>query len=368
MKRPSVAVDEAWMQKALALAKRAMMLETRPNPRVGCIIIKNGRVIASAFHPAAGKPHAEALALQKAGPKAIGATAYVTLEPCCHTDKKTPPCAQAIIQAGIRRVVIACTDENPKVSGRGIRLLQRAGIQVTQGILKKYARKLNRFFFHWTRTGRPFTTLKMAATLDGKITSSQKWLSNAKALRFVQQLRVGHDAILVGKNTVLKDDPRLTVRTRGKNAPKQPMRIILDSRLDLSKVLAHMRVAKNGPLLAICTPAAPEKAKQTLQLAGIGVWTAPKADGDGSVPLRALLAELGRRGIRSLLVEGGGKTATAFLEQDLVDEAWFVTAPILAGPEGTPLYSGREIRLKNASVAPMGDDAVFHVAFRKPKT
>lgn len=369
------ATDEAWMRRALDLARCVPLLCTAPNPRVGCILVKNGRVVAQAAHERFGGPHAEALALEIAGRKTQGATAYLTLEPCCHTEKKTPPCTQALIRAGIKRVVIACRDENPEVKGRGIRLLRRAGIDVTIGVLEKEASELNRFFFHWIRTRRPFVTLKMAASLDGKITSRQRWLSNVHALRFVQTLRAEHDAILVGKNTVQMDDPRLTVRVKGRTTREQPLRVVLDSRLELSASLIRKRVVKNGPLLLACTPNASKAAKDKLQKMGVDVWTSDKPDAGGHVPLDALLVELGRRGIRSLLVEGGGQTATAFLEQGLVNEGWFVMAPLLAGPRATPLYQGTELRFKNVQVNALGDDALFHVTFpaslnqrRKTKT
>lgn len=355
------------MRRALDLARRVPLLRTAPNPRVGCILVKNGRVIAQASHEKFGGPHAEALALAIAGRNGIGATAYLTLEPCCHTDKKTPPCTQALIRAGIKRAVIACTDENPHVNGRGIRMLRNAGIDVAIGVLEKEARELNRFFFHWIHARRPFVTLKMAASLDGKITSSRRWLSNAPALSFVQRLRAEHDAILVGKNTVENDDPRLTVRVKGRTAREQPLRVVLDSRLELSAELTRKRILKNGPLLLACTPSASKAAKEKLQKMGIDVWTSDAADAGGHVPLDELLAELGRRGIRSLLVEGGGQTATAFLEQKRVDEGWFITAPLLAGPRATPLYHGTELRFKDARVRALGDDAIFHVAFGSRK-
>ncbi|MBI2445610.1 bifunctional diaminohydroxyphosphoribosylaminopyrimidine deaminase/5-amino-6-(5-phosphoribosylamino)uracil reductase RibD [Candidatus Micrarchaeota archaeon] len=349
------------MQKALELAQSVAHVRTAPNPRVGCILVKRGRVIAQAAHQRFGGPHAEAIALEKAGNKAEGATAYLTLEPCCHSDKKTPPCVQALIGAGIARAVIACKDKNPRVNGRGIRMLRKAGIAVTQGILRAKAQELNRFFFHWVRTGRPFVTLKMAASLDGRITSAHRWLSNQQALRFVQQLRKESDAILVGKDTVRNDDPRLTVRNNKKPAALQPLRVVLDSRLSLADRMPRMRLSRNGPLLLACTPAAPMTNREKMRKAGIDVWTAPDADARGHVPLDGLLDELGRRGIVNLLVEGGGKTATTFLEQEFVDEAWFVMAPLLSGPQAALLYSGKEKRFKHAQVRALGDDALFHV-------
>lgn len=349
------------MRRALTLARSVPTQQTAPNPRVGCILVKNGKPIASAAHQRFGGPHAEAIALKKAGKRARGATAYLTLEPCSHTDKKTPPCAQALVRAGIARAVIACRDANPRVDGHGIRLLKTAGIAVTEGVLETEARELNRYFFHWIRTRRPFVTLKMASSLDGKITASRRWLSNPQALQFVQQLRAEHDAILVGRNTVLSDDPRLTLRPAGQRAVRQPLRIVLDSRLAISAKAGHLRVFRNGPLLIACTPQAPAGARQRLEAAGAQVWTSRKAGLNGQVPLDELLAELGRRGVRSVLVEGGGRTATAFIEQRRVDEAWFILTPLLAGTGATPLYLGREILFQNADVRVMGDNAVLHV-------
>ncbi|MBI5225805.1 bifunctional diaminohydroxyphosphoribosylaminopyrimidine deaminase/5-amino-6-(5-phosphoribosylamino)uracil reductase RibD [Candidatus Micrarchaeota archaeon] len=352
------------MRRALGLAQRASLRKTAPNPRVACILVKNNRVVAKAAHQRFGGPHAEALALMHAGIRARGATAYVTMEPCHHADKKTPPCAQALISAGIRRVVVAALDQNPKVNGAGIRSMKKAGIAVHVGVLKTNAEHLSRLFFHWIKTGRPWVTLKMAVSLDGKITVSNRWLSNPKALRNVQRLRTEHDAILVGKSTILADNPRLSVRKNGRALPKneQPLRIIMDSRLELDP--RRFQVFQNGPVLMICTNKAPRGKKDAYLKAGIDVWTGP-AMGNGHVRLDALLAELGRRGIRSVLVEGGSQVATEFLESECINEAYFVVAPMLAGPEGVSLYRGREIRFIGATVQAVGDDAVFHVVFKK---
>jgi len=258
--KKSQSVDEKWMANALRFAEHSDLRATAPNPQVACIIVQNDRLIAHAVHERFGGLHAEALALKAAGPRARGATAYLTLEPCSHTDKKTPPCVNALIAAGIRRVVIACRDENPAVSGRGVHRLKKNGIAVREGVGKNRALELYRFFFHWIKTKKPWVTLKMAGSIDGKITSSRRWLSNPLALHDVQRIRAQQDAILVGKNTVQTDNPRLTVRDRnGKDRLDQPLRVILDSQLQLS---TRLRVFRNGPVLLACTPNAPEAKKR----------------------------------------------------------------------------------------------------------
>ena len=350
------------MARALELAESSDRFATAPNPQVACLLVKNNRLVASTVHERFGGPHAEALALAKAGSKAKGATAYVTLEPCGHTDKKTPPCTPALITAGIRRVVLACRDENPRVSGNSLRQLKKAGILVTENVQSVRALQLYRFFFHWIRTHKPWVTLTMASSLDGKITAQKKNLSNAAALRHVQRLRASHDAILVGKNTIRKDDPRLTVRKKGKATHRQPLRVILDSKLELD---SHFRVFHNGPVLVACTRAAPKKKKDELTDAGINVWVSPRSD-KSRVPFGELFTELGRRGIRSVLVEGGANVATALLEKRQVDEAYFDVTPWLSGPKAIPLYSGRPLHLRNAHIAIMDDNAIFHVRFRRP--
>ncbi len=362
-KQPGRKADEAWMTRAFHLAECSSLYRTAPNPRVACILVKHNRVVAQAVHERFGGLHAEALALAKAKTAARGATAYITLEPCCHTDKKTPPCVQALKHAGIRRVVVACRDENPRVLGRGIRELKKAGIRVTQNVLQERARNLYRFFFHWIKTARPFVTLKMAISIDGKITSSRRWLSNPTALEDVQRIRAQHDAILVGQNTIRTDDPRLTVRKYGKDTSSQPLRVILDSKLALNP---HFRVFHNGPVLVACTNAASKKRKEAFMNAGIARWISPISE-KGRVPFHELFAELGRRGIRSVLVEGGASVATNLLEEKRVNEAYFNVTPGLSGPRAVSLYTGRPMHLRNAQVTVLGDNAVFHVRFRRPR-
>lgn len=352
-------IDNQWMNHALQLAERSSRANTMPNPQVACILVKNNRLVSQAVHERFGGFHAEALALEKAKTRARGATAYLTLEPCSHTDKKTSPCVDALIRAGIKRVVVACKDENPQVNGKGIRKLRRAGVQVHLGILNERARKFYRFFFHWIKTGRPFVTLKMASSLDGRITAETRYLSSPASLEFVQELRAAHDAILVGKNTIKTDDPKLTIRKKGFDKNEQPLRVILDSRLELSP---NCRVFYNGPSMMACTNAAPDFRRRLFQRAGILLWVSPKSN-NGSVPLGDLLDELGRRGVRSILVEGGSRIVTSFFEQNLVNEAFFFVTPWLSGLKAVPLYQGRPKKLNCEKVSAIGTDAVFQIRF-----
>ena len=233
--------DEIFMKKALTLAARGRG-RTSPNPMVGAVIVKSGKIIASDYHKKAGGPHAEILVLKTAGKRAKGATLYVSLEPCCHTDKKTPPCTRAIIRSGIKKVVAAMIDPNPKVSGMGLKELRKAGIETVSGIMEKEALKLNEAFIKHITAKEPFVILKIAQSLDGKIATAKgesRWITGEKAREYVHRLRNEVDAILVGIGTVKKDNPSLDCRIKG---GRNPYRIIVDSRLDISlnaKVLKH---------------------------------------------------------------------------------------------------------------------------------
>ena len=223
--------DAFYIKRTLRLAKKAMGM-TSPNPMVGAVLVKDGEIIAEDFHRKPGTPHAEALVLSKSGGKAAGATLYVNLEPCCHTDKRTPPCTKAIINAGVRRVVAAMTDPNPKVSGMGLRELAKAGIEVTSGILEQEAVRLNEFYIKYITTGNPFVILKAAMTLDGKIATPEgrsKWITGEKARRNVHRLRSSVDAVITAIGTVKADDPSLTARIKG---GKNPIRIVIDPNLE----------------------------------------------------------------------------------------------------------------------------------------
>src|SRR5512144_1741104 len=295
-------LDEKYMRMALRLAARAKG-RTSPNPMVGAVVVKNGKVVATGYHHRAGEPHAEAIALGKAGRKAKGATLYVTLEPCSHTDKRTPPCTPMVMQSGVKRLVIAMIDPNPRVSGGGVKTLRRAGLEVVTGVLEAEARKLNEAFIKHITTGMPFVTLKIAQTLDGKIATASgesKWITGEKARREGHLLRDVSDAILVGVNTVLTDNPSLTARIP---AGRDPLRVIVDSGLRI-RVDARVITQRSQAATLIATVADAPKAKITrLQEAGAQVLIVKSAQ--GRVDLRDLMRQLGRKGIISVLVEGG---------------------------------------------------------------
>ena len=307
---------EAFMRRALELAEQGTGY-TRPNPLVGAVIAKGGEVIAEGYHARYGGPHAEAVALERAGEAARGADLYVNLEPCSHWGK-TPPCVDRIIAAGIRRVFIATRDPNPLVNGKGVEKLRAAGIEVVEGVLRKEAERLNEIFFYWIKMKRPFVALKLAMSLDGKIATrsgDSRWITGEGARRRVHELRRRHAAVLVGINTVLADDPELTVR---EVEGPQPLRIVLDSR---GRVPLSARVlAGEARTLVATTAAMPEERERALLERGVEVWRLPARE--GRVDLVALLARLAGEEIDSLLVEGGGEVAWSFLAQGLVQKLY----------------------------------------------
>ncbi|MHB8843870.1 MAG: bifunctional diaminohydroxyphosphoribosylaminopyrimidine deaminase/5-amino-6-(5-phosphoribosylamino)uracil reductase RibD [Nitrospirota bacterium] len=319
-------IDEKYMRQALRLAGKAAG-RTSPNPMVGAVVVKSGRVIASGWHRKAGGPHAEAIALAKAGAAAKGATLYVTLEPCSHTNKRTPPCSPLVIRSGVKRVVIAMIDPNPRVSGGGVRAIRKAGIEVVTGVLGSEARRLNEAFIKHVTKKVPFVTLKIAQTLDGKIATSageSKWITGEEARREGHRLRNSHDAILVGINTVLKDDPSLTARVPG---GRDPLRIVLDSRLRIpltAKVLAQRSMA--GTVVATLE-GAPRSRVNKVRAAGAEVLFV-KND-KGRIDLRDLMRRLGKRDIMSILLEGGAEVHAAALKAGIVDRVVLFIAPML---------------------------------------
>ncbi|HDD35572.1 MAG TPA: bifunctional diaminohydroxyphosphoribosylaminopyrimidine deaminase/5-amino-6-(5-phosphoribosylamino)uracil reductase RibD [Candidatus Desulfofervidus auxilii] len=320
-----------YMQYAIALAKKARG-RTSPNPLVGAVIVKDGRIVGKGYHKKAGLPHAEIEAIKAAGEQAKGADLYVTLEPCNHYGR-TPPCTEAILRAGIKRVFVGMRDPNPHVKGKGIEYLKSKGIEVEIGILEKKCQRLNEMFIKYVTTGMPFVSLKLAATLDGKIAlnnSETKWITNKKSRLFTHHLRDIHDAILVGINTVLKDDPALTTRLPKKKG-RDPVRIILDTHLRIplnAKVLHLNSDAKT--VIVTAFDVLTEKVK-VLETMGVEVWQIGLEN--GQLSLRELLALLGKKGIMSVLVEGGAKVATSFLKQKLVDKIYFFYAPKIVGRE-----------------------------------
>ena len=335
--------DEKYVKIALELAKRSKGM-TSPNPCVGAVIVKDGKVAGKGFHRFAGGPHAEIYALRQAGKKAEGATMYVSLEPCSHHGR-TPPCTDAIIRSGIKRVVAAIKDPNPVNNGRGLRILGRRGIKTRVGFLETEARELNEDFIKYITKKMPFVTVKVAQSLDGKIatrTGDSKWITGDKAREFVHKLRSEHDAVMVGAGTVLKDDPLLTARVRGKRV-KQPLRIILAGRTRI-----------------------PYKARILNSIGGNVVIAATK-EKNGRVDIKSLLRELAKRQITSVLIEGGGETVASALEAGVVDKIYFFMAPkIIGGRKATTSVegegaekAGKAIRLKNMSFRKIGDDIMI---------
>lgn len=311
------------MSLALREAERGLG-RVSPNPLVGAVVCRAGRLAARGAHLAFGGPHAEVHALQAAGARARGASLYVTLEPCC-TFGKTPPCTEAIARAGVRRVVAACEDPNPRHRGRAVAWLRRRGIDVRVGCLAAQARELNSGFFSWATRRRPFVALKLAETLDGKIatrTGDSRWVSSPASRRTVQEMRRRTDAILVGSETVLRDNPRLTVRA----ARRQPAVVILDAR---ARVPIHSRVLgdRSRVRLVVTGRLSPRLRSRYLKR-GIDVLEIARS---GRIALKGLMGILADLGITSLLVEGGGETAARFLEERLADRVFFFIAPKVAG-------------------------------------
>ncbi len=358
--------DRAHMRAALALARRGLG-QVAPNPAVGCILVKEGRVIARGWTQPGGRPHAEAEALRHAGAAARGATAYVTLEPCAHQGR-TPPCATALIEAGIARCVVALADPDPRVDGRGLARLRDAGIAVESGLLEDEARALNAGFLLRVTEQRPLVTLKLATTLDGRIATKSgesQWITGAPARERAHLLRATHDAIMVGGGTALLDDPRLDVRLPGLET-RSPTRVVLDGRLRLP--LTHdlvLRAGEQPTLLVTRDDAAAERLK-AYRSAGLEVARVPP-DESGRVDLKRALAVLAERGTTRLLVEGGGELAAALLRADLVDRLACFRAPKLIGGDGVSAAAGFGLehldeapRFRLESGQSLGEDRLEH--------
>lgn len=329
------------MRLALRLARKAYG-ETSPNPMVGAVLVSKGKVIGRGWHHRAGQPHAEIEALRDAerrGNQTKGATIYVTLEPCC-THGRTPPCTDAIIRAGLRRVVVAATDPNPKHIGHGFELLRKAGVEVVSGILADEATRLNEAFNHWIVHRTPFVTVKAAMTLDGKIATASgesKWITGEESRVHSMTLRQGADAILVGVNTILADDPSLTVRLVAKTKPLR--RIILDSRARTPLTAKVVTDAAAALTTLVVGPEAPKRRVAALAKR-VRVIEAPSTG--GRIDLPWLLRQLGEEQVTSLLVEGGGEVNGSFIDQRLAHRVAFFYAPkILGGKNSKPGVGGR---------------------------
>ena len=327
------------MRLALAQARKGLG-KSSPNPAVGAVVVKDGKVVGRGFHAKAGTPHAEVHALAMAGEKAGGATIYVTLEPCHHAGR-TPPCTRAVLEAGIKRVVFGASDPNPKVAGGGGEYLRSRGLEVVEGVLGGACQEEHRFFFTHITKGRPHVLLKTAATLDGKTashTGHSRWVTGEKSRKFVHRLRNELDSICVGIGTALADDPGLTCR--GIKNGRDPLRIVVDTGLRLPPESKVINPASAAPCLLACGPE-PDAAKRTaLERAGAEVLPLPLWQ--GGVDLAALLAELGGRGITSLLLEGGAGLAWGFVQKRLVDEVMYFFAPKLIGGAQAPGMLGGE--------------------------
>jgi diaminohydroxyphosphoribosylaminopyrimidine deaminase/5-amino-6-(5-phosphoribosylamino)uracil reductase len=325
------------MRRALALAARGEG-ETNPNPMVGCVIVRAGRIVGEGYHRRAGEAHAEVVALAQAGPRARGATLYVNLEPCSHHGR-TPPCAPRLVEAGLRRVVVAMRDPNPAVNGRGLALLRRAGLAVRLGVLKQAAQRLNERFARAAVLARPFVLLKAALTLDGRIATPRgesKWITSPAQRREARRLRRLHDAVLVGIGTALADDPLLLPQP----AVHRPFhRVVLDGRLRLPPSSRLARSARRAPVIVLCRQADPRR-RRRLEALGVRVLRGPQRG--GRVSLAWALRTLRRLGIWSLMVEGGSEVLGAFLAEGLCDQVALFRAPLLmGGRDSLPAFGGR---------------------------
>ena len=354
--------DTSYMRLAIDLAERGRGW-TSPNPVVGAVLVRDGEIIGQGWHARWGDLHAERSALKNCSQSPAGATMYVTLEPCCHQGKQ-PPCCDAILQAGIRRVVVGATDPNPLVAGKGIALLQQAGIEVCTGVLEEECRAQNRVFFHYIQTGTPYVTMKNAMTLDGKIaaaTGASRWITGEAARNKVHHDRHANAAICVGIGTVLTDDPALTCRIDG---GKNPLRVICDSHLRLPLQSQIARTAAEVPTVVACAEADPDR-QAALEAAGCQVWVLPGAD--GRVDLPELMRRLGHQKIDSVLLEGGAGLHWAMLEAGLVHRVQAYLAPKLFGGQGAKSPVGglgvelpdQAARLSDLTITRLGEDLLL---------
>jgi len=352
------------MQAALALARRGLG-NVWPNPAVGCVLVADGRVVGRGRTAEGGRPHAETEALAQAGDRAKGAVAYVTLEPCSHHGQ-TPPCADALIKAGVARVVVAMTDPDPRVSGRGIAALQKAGIQVDLGCCSEPAQDINAGFMKRIERGRPLLTLKIASSLDGRIATHRgesQWITGQAARDYGHMLRAEHDAILIGSGTALADDPRLDCRLPGLEG-RSPLRVVLDGHLVLPLTSNLVATAKDKPLWVLTRSDNPPERLAALADCGVEIIEV-NAIRDGRIDLPNAMQALGARGLTRVLVEAGGHLAAALLRSQLVDRlAWF-RAPLLLGGDGLAAAMSFGVdklvdapRWRRLSVACLGGDMV----------
>lgn len=354
------------MKKALRLAGKAEGM-TSPNPMVGAVLVKNGKIIAEDFHHKHGSPHAEALVIEEAKEKAKGATLYVNLEPCCHTEKTIPPCTKAIIKAGIKKVVIGMMDPNPLVSGKGIKELETAGIKIVSGVCGHEAEKLNEAYVKYITTNAPFVVLKVAMTLDGKIATPEgesKWITGEKARTMVRILRSKVDAVVTAIGTIKADDPQLTARIKGK---KDPKRIVIDPDLEIP---IGARVLQQPPETVIVTKNTGDKAKQ---LEHKGIKFIHYQD---KLNLKWLMKKLGEMKMTYVMIEGGSSLNSHAIEEGIVDKAMFFIAPkIIGGKDSYPAVGGSSFRqlsdvwlIKDLNVKKTGEDILVEGYMKNNQT
>lgn len=377
---PTLDSDRRFMQRALELAWQGRGY-TSPNPMVGAVVVKDGQIVGEGFHPAVGKSHAEVFALESAGAEAEGATLYVTLEPCSHHGR-TPPCSDLVRGSGISRVVVAVEDPNPLVSGRGLQALRDAGLDVTVGVLEKEATAANEGFFKFIRTKRPFVAIKTGMSLDGKIATASgesQWITNETSRSYVQTLRATYDAIMVGVNTVVQDNPRLTCRLPG---GRQPIKVVIDSmaRTPLNaniftKPSAGTATLRSNTLICVSSKA-PDERIRALRSVGAEILVCPDSgfNVDTHIDLARLMPVLAKRDITSILLEGGGTLNAAALEAGIVDKLYAFVAPKLIGGVGAPTMvegSGvtmleEAVQLYRLACTPMGGDILLE-AYTQPE-
>jgi diaminohydroxyphosphoribosylaminopyrimidine deaminase/5-amino-6-(5-phosphoribosylamino)uracil reductase len=361
------------MALALRLAAKGRGL-TSPNPMVGAVVVAKGRVIGRGYHRHVGGPHAEVEAIRAAGWRAVGATLYVSLEPCSHHHKRTPPCVPFVLQSGVRRVVIAMRDPNPRVRGRGIKALKAAGMKVEVGCLGDEAMRLNEAYCHWQRTRRPFVIVKAGMTLDGKIATSRgesQWITGEAARRDAQRLRSQVDAVLVGIGTVQADDPQLTVRRAGHR--RQPLRIVLDSRARIATTAKILTASLRAGTVLVVTDRAPKARVKTLRSLGVNVLMLPSRA--GRVPLDALLRILGRLAVTSILIEGGSEINASVVGERLVNRVVLYVAPKLMGGQDAkgviggrgPARLGQVLALEDMTLRRVGPDVRIEGLIRKER-
>lgn len=358
---------EVYMARALQLAARGIY-STSPNPRVGCVIVNNGEIVGEGWHQKAGEPHAEVHALRMAGERARGATAYVTLEPCSHYGR-TPPCALGLINAGVARVVGACSDPNPQVAGKGFAMLRDAGIEVIESCMSAPAEALNSGFMKRMRTGLPLVRIKLAQSLDGRTamaSGESQWITGAAARSDVQRLRARSCAIITGADSVLLDNPSMTVRPAETGVElearlwRQPLRVIVDGQLRVGNNARLLQAEGDILIASTRQPGAP--LLRPANSGALNYWLSPEVEQVPHVDLTALLRHLGSIGINEVLVESGARLAGAFIEQGLIDELVVYTAPTMLGSDARPLVQlpltrmAEQLRWRWQDVRMVGDD------------